>query len=64
MDTQKQPAPEAVSAVEPGTAGNNGAHGEFPALPGSFARVAPLIMGQHELLDLSELLLRLKRREL
>lgn len=65
MNERTQPTLKAVNAADPGMAGNkNRPHEEFPALSGSFARVAPLITGQHETLDLSEMLLRLRRREL
>lgn len=65
MDTQKQPFSTAASAAEPGkSVGKIGPHGESPACSGPFARVAPLIMSQPGALDLSEMLLRLRRREL
>jgi len=65
MNEQTQPTLDAVSAARPDMAGGKRRPpGESPACSGPFARVAPLIMSQPGALDLSELLLRLRRREL
>jgi len=65
MNEQTQPTLEAVAAVAPGThGGTHRPRDEFQACSGPFARVAPLIMSQPCDVDLSELLRRLRRREL
>ena len=65
MNEHTQPAHEAVNAAAPAMTGEKcRPPGESPACSGSFARVAPLIMNQPGDVDLSELLRRLKRREL
>ena len=65
MNEQTQPTLDAANAARPDMAGGKRrATGESPACSGPFARVAPLIMSQPSALDLSELLLRLRRWEL
>jgi len=65
MNEQTQPTPEAVAAVAPGMdVGACRPRDDYQACSGPFARVAPLIMSQPGDVDLSELLLRLRRRDL
>ncbi|WP_027190259.1 hypothetical protein [Fundidesulfovibrio putealis] len=65
MNEQTRSTHEAVNAADPGMdGGTHRPRDEFQACSGPFARVAPLIMSQPGALDLSEMLLRLRRREL
>ena len=65
MNEQTQPTLEAVTAAAPGMAcENHMPSGESPACSSPFARVASLIVSQPGDVDLSELLRRLRRREL
>lgn len=65
MNEQTQPAHEDVIAVESGMPGGSDRPGDQnPDCPGSFARVAALIMSRADDVDLCEMLLRLRRWEL
>lgn len=65
MNEQPYPAGEAVNAADPGMAGGtHSSHEDFQARMRSFTRVSPLIMSPPGDMDLGELLLLFRRREL
>lgn len=65
MNEQTRSALEAATPAAPGMdEGTRRPRHQFQACSGPFARVASLIVSQPGAVDVSELLLRLRRREL
>ena len=65
MKEQKQPNRAAANAAKPDMPGNaSRCHGEITRPPDSSTRAGAVSMNQPDNVDLNEMLLRLKRREL